>query len=72
MIYLVFILSRYYFLKKYLVQKIMEQTTVKKTNNLEKRRSDVSWLSVLVTFSDCFVKVIFYVYDVVRSERLIT
>ena len=43
------------FFKKYFVQKIMEQTTVKKTNYLEKRRSDVSWLSVLVTFSDCFV-----------------
>lgn len=60
------------FLKKYFVQKIMEQTTVKKSNYLEKRRSDVSWLSVLVTFSDCFVKVIFYVYDVVRNARLIT
>ena len=50
----------------------MEQTTVKKSNYLEKRRSDASWLSVLVTFSDCFVKVIFYVYDVVRNARLIT
>ena len=50
----------------------MVQTTVKKTNYLEKRRPGVSWLSacsVLVTFSYCFVKVISYVYDVVRSDR---